>query len=394
MKNFEFPILAMHKAEYAAIQSWIADHKFLFENKNLYIFGAGIRGNLILMLLEKAHLKVAGFCDNSAEKLGAYVKEYKIFNPQTICANPKENYILISTENSKEIEAFLEERGYIIGKNYFTIKNNLYYSYCNEFFRRDNIKYILFGDCYFTDVDVDSLQDMSMGEMALNMLGTDNAKILSMHGMCIPGFYYLMKMQIKLGIKPSAVAFIVNIPFCNSIQTKLPQSQHTDLLKMIANDLPITDDEFSCYIKLTESRSHNISAISFSTNGNFKHKSERYVEKILTKSRYMYEFNEENENIVFMKKMIELLQENNIKPIPFFPALNYYVGIDFYGQDFIYRYESICEKIKNCIREYGVEILDMSFLLEKDCFQGERMTKFPSEDGKRREISMLCNMLR
>lgn len=394
MKNFEFPILSVNKQEYDAIQNWIACHKLgITADKNLYIFGAGIRGNMILKLLEEAQVEVAGFCDNSLEKQDAYVKEYKIYAPSDVCNNPEVNYILVSPENSAEIEKFLEERGYVKEKNYFTIKNNLYRQYCDEFYRKGNIEYILFGDCYFTDLDVDSLDDMSMGELAIKTLGKDVTKVLSIHGMCIPSFYYLMKMQIKLGVRPRAVAFIVNIPFCNSIQTKLPQSQHASLLKMIEADLPIADDEFSQYVKLTESRSHNINAKSFSTSSNAKRKNNIHIEKMLTKSRYMYKFEEDNENIIFLKKIIELLQENDIKPVPFFPALNYFVGIEFYGQDFMRSYKAICENIKRSISEYGVEILDMSFLLEKKYFLGERMTKFPDSNGKWIEISTLCNRL-
>lgn len=69
----------------------------LFQGQS-YIFGAGIRGNVILKLLEGASIRVAGFFDNSIEKQGVFVKEYKIFSPQEICDKPEENYILISPE--------------------------------------------------------------------------------------------------------------------------------------------------------------------------------------------------------------------------------------------------------------------------------------------------------
>lgn len=391
VKNFEFPVVAVDKEEYSAIQNWIESHRTMVSGKKLYIFGAGIRGNMMLKFLEEAHIAVAGFCDNSIEKQGAFVREYSIFDPVEICDKPEENFILISPENSGEIEKMLIERGYIEEKNYFTIKNNTYYSYCQEFLRKGNIEYIFWGDCYFTDLDVDDLYSQSMGELVTDKLGMDKSKVLSVHGMCIPGFYYLMKMQIKMGIKPKVVAFIVNIPFCNSIQTKLPQSQHPELFKMIQAGLPMQDSEFDRYVELAESRSHNINMKSFSTNSNATSRDEKYVEKLLTKTRYMYEYNEDNENIVYLKKMIELLKQNNIKPVPFIPALNYHTGIDFYGEDFMDRYCAICEQIKKCVKQYDVEVLDMSFLLEKENYTGSRMTKFPNAEGKEKEISLLCN---
>ncbi len=392
-KNFEFPILSIDKEEYTAIQNWIEDYREYIFGKKLYIFGAGIRGNMILKLLEEAHVKVAGFCDNSIEKQGAHIKEYKIFSPSEICANLKENYILISPENSEEIERMVEEKGFIRNKNYFVIKNHIYQSYQNEFFREEKIEYILFGDCYFTDLDVDDLQDKSMGELSIEKLGIEKTKLLSLHGMCIPGFYHLMQLQIKLGIIPKAVAFIVNVPFCNGIQTKLPQSQHAALLKQIREGLPIQCEDFEEYIKLAEARSHNINAKSFSTKGKRRGKDDNYVEKLLTKTRYMYDFREDNENIVYLNKMIELCLENQIKPVPFIPAINYDTGLKYYGQEFKNKYSAICDGIKGCTKKYGVEVLDMSYLLEKTYFTGDRMTKFPNSKGKEKEISLLCKEL-
>lgn len=392
-RNFEFPVISINRTEYDIIQSWIESYKTKFEDKKLYIFGAGIRGNVMLRLLEEAHIIVEGFCDNSIEKKGALVKEYQIYDPEEICSNPRENYVVVSPENSGEIEDYLEEKGYEKDRNYFVIKNNEYVSYCREFYNKDSKDYIFWGDCFFTDLDIDDLQDKTMGELAFEELGANRLKVLSMHGMCIPSFYYLMDLQIKMGIRPKAVAFIVNIPFCNSIQTKLPQSQHAELLKMIQKEMPMRDAGFDQYVALTEQRSHNINAQSFSSKVNKVGKDHNYVEKLLTKTRYMYEFNEENENIVYLKKMLELLQRNNIKPLPFIPALNYYVGIDFYGDDFLSRYKDICDKIKRCIGEYGIETLDMSFLFERKYYSGNRMTKFPNIEGKRREISRLCDAI-
>ncbi len=389
-RNFEFPIISISKTEYDILHNWIEDHKVSLEGKKLYIFGAGIRGSVILRLLEESNINVQGFCDNSIEKQGAYVKKYRIYNPIEICSNSKENYVLVSPENSVEIEEFLKKRGYIREKNYFVIKHDHYLSYCKEFYRKDNIEYIFWGDCYFTDLDIDDLQDKSMGELALEKLGGKKLKVLSMHGMCIPSFYYLMRLQIAMGIRPKAVAFIVNIPFCNSIQTKLPQSQHSELFKMIQKEMPVQDIEFDQYVVLTEKRSHNINAKSFSTKTNKVERDANYVEKLLTKTRYMYEFNEENENIVYLRKMLELLQRNKIKPMPFIPALNYYTGIDFYGEGFVNRYNAICDNIKKCVSEYGIKILDMSYLLKKEYYTGNRMTKFPNAEGKEKEISMLC----
>lgn len=48
-KNFEFPVISINKIEYNAIQQWIISHEDIFHDGiGLYIFGAGIRGNVFL----------------------------------------------------------------------------------------------------------------------------------------------------------------------------------------------------------------------------------------------------------------------------------------------------------------------------------------------------------
>lgn len=384
--NFEFPILSINRCEHKKVLEWIRTHEKLLNEKKLYIFGAGIRGNMMLKLLEEARITVAGFGDNNPEKQGKYVKEYPIYSMDEICADMSDKVILVSTENYHEIEAMLLAKGCGKDRDFFVIDSDIYEQFFHEFFRTGHIAHILFGDCFFTELDVDDLSGKTMGELALDELGSDITKVLSIHGMCIPGFYYLMKEQIRMGIVPKSVAFIVNIPFCNGIQTKLPQSQHSMLLKKIEGSLPVSSEEFARYVKLTEERSRNINAAGFSTNRVRNHDN---VEKILTKSRYMYEFNEKNENIEYLVKLIRLLQENHVKPVPFIPALNFYSGVTWFGDEFLRKYNAICQNIKTVVSSFDVDILDMSMLLDEEYFCGERMTKFPNEAGKAKEIGLL-----
>ena len=383
MINYEFPILSINKKEYGAVQNWIINVAPNLSDKKIYIFGAGIRGSMFLKILREANIEVAGFGDNAKEKQGAFVKEYPIFSMDEICADLENNVILIATENYVPIEKMLVERGCKRDINYYVIENSIYDDFYHEFFRNEKIEYICFGDCFFTEIDVDDLSGKTMGELIKEELGNEETKVLSMHGMCIPHFYYLMQEQLRMGIKPKAVTFIVNIPFCNGIQTKLPQSQHSVLLKRIEENLPEKSESFSQYVRLTERRSENINAKAFSSN---KSRNNVNVEMLLTRTRYMYELKEDNENIEYLKKMIALLLEHNIKPVPFIPALNYFSGVEWFGKDFLERYTKICEGIKRTVSAYDVEIVDMSMILDKSCFTGDRMTKFPGINGKMVEI--------
>ncbi len=386
-KNFEFPIMAIGQDEYEAVQEWIKIYQEIVQRRSLYIFGAGIRGNMFLKIMESAGIHIEGFCDSSKEKQGGYIGSYKIYAPDEIC-NIK-NYIVISSENSKEIEKYLIEKGYEKGINYFVINNNVYSSYINKFLKKKDIDYLLFGDCFFTDVDIEDLNGITMGNLAEQELGREKTKVLSLHGMCIPSFYHLMRIQLINGVHPKSVAFIVNVPFCDGIQTKLPQSQHFEMFEELANKIEIRDDFFAEYVALVKERTKNINAKAFFTKKNISMNVNENIEKLLTKSRYMYEFKRENENILYMEKLIDLLHENQIKAVPFIPALNYSIGEQYFGDEFLHRYSKICQSINEIVSEKGIELLDMSYLLDDSDFSGKRMTKFPNARGKEKVIAEL-----
>lgn len=390
-RNYEFPIVSMNKKEYMAISAWIEKNRNLFEEESndIYIFGAGIRGNMMLLLIENAGLKIRGFIDNSKEKQGGHVAGYAIYALEEIELRNNHVKILISTEDSYDIEAMLEQKGFMKDQNYYVIHNMIYDKYVDDFFCEKEIDYIAFGDCFFTEQDVDDLAGKTMGDVLIQKMG--KIKILSLHGMCIPSFYYLMLEQLRLGIRPKAVAFIVNIPFCNSIQTKLPQSQHYELFKRIAEKSEGLSEETLEYIELVKMRSQNINQKAFATQHTRNHE---HIDKMLTKSRYMYKFQKDNENVVYAKKMIEMLKKEGIKPVPFIPSLNTYVGEEWFGDDFIKKYSKICEDIKEYLNMDDVKVVDMSFLLKRDDYAGDRVTKFPTADGKNREMELLAEEMR
>ncbi len=382
-RNFEFPIVSLNKNDYESVMKWIRQEKeLLIENVPLYIYGAGIRGNMILVLLKKEGFFVKGFIDGAINKIGGNVGSYPIFSFEEIIDREGSDVrIIISPENSYDIEELLKKSGLREEKNYWVIRNRIYDIFFEDFRSALNAKYIAFGDCFFTDLDIDGLGNKTIGEILSTIVdrGQESLKILSLHGMCMPGFYHLMKILLSKGASPNSVAFIVNVPFCNSIQTKLPQSQHYELFRMIMENMDITDVEFSEYVDITRHRSKNINGNVFATSG--KRDSE-HIEKILTKERYMYEFNEDNENIVYMKKMIELLVCHGIKPVPFIPALNYSIAYGWFADEFIERYEAICRRISDIVQSYNVELLDMSRLLRPDQYIGNHMTKFPNAEGE------------
>ena len=83
---------------------------------------------------------------------------------------------------------------------------------------------------------------------------------------------------------------------------------------------------------------------------------------------YMYELKEDNECIVYMKKIVDLCRNNNIKLLFFIPPANYLYAEELYGEKFTQKYQANVDKLKRIVREYGADLLDLSYLLGQDEF--------------------------
>lgn len=388
-RNYEFPIVSVNQNDYEEVQAWVNRNKESVGNKQLFIYGAGIRGNMFLQMLNKSGIVVTGFVDGSEEKQGARVGNLRIYSLEDLKEN-QEKFILVSPENDKAILEKLKENGYRRYQDYDRIESTNYENYVKEFERKGDIRYLFFGDCFFPDLDINDLKYKSMGDMVKESLGIEQTKVLTMHGMCTPSFYHILRRQLAMGIMPEAVVFIVNVPFCTGIQTKLPQSQHPELFEKI--EQIGTDEEFSEYVQLTKNRANNINQKAFSTKLTDEKQKEN-VEKMLTKMRYMYKLDENNENIVFVKKIIALLKEHRIQAKPFIPAIHYKMGEAYWGEEFYKRYDEICRGLHRVMEEQQTELLDMSYLLQEDMFYGEYMTKFPNGIGKEKEVDALIEFV-
>ena len=74
----------------------------------------------------------------------------------------------------------------------------------------------------------------------------------------------------------------------------------------------------------------------------------------------------ETEGIQYLKKIIQLARENNIKVIPFVPPVNYELGERIFGADFNKRYAKNVNKIDSIVRENDLELLEMSYSLKQN----------------------------
>lgn len=103
------------------------DASVLFNDKNIYIWGAGQKGRGFVLALKRNGFKVKAFLDSSPLLRGTEYQGIPTLDPKTILNNPatlKESFILIASvdKKNKEIFALCQNAGLTKGKDFINIQ--------------------------------------------------------------------------------------------------------------------------------------------------------------------------------------------------------------------------------------------------------------------------------
>ncbi|MCM1992625.1 hypothetical protein [Oceanirhabdus seepicola] len=364
-RNFAWPVTIMPYEDYIALKECVEKHRDLLINKEIIIFGAGIRGSLFCKLMEKFGYNQLLFCDNNPDKCGGYINQYEIHSPELIEEKRDNAIVLISVENGYSIEKQLEKSGYIKNKTYFFVESLIYPSYIEEFFRIDPIEILFLGDCGLSQISINDTNHNNLGHMIKNSFGEKRAKVLAMHGMGIRSYYNILKGQLHLGIIPKVVGLMVNFEVFTGKHHLLPRTQHVNLFGKILDDLQNPEFELVEYHQLIEERFNNFKLdVSSNYQGDHLENNRRMVLRM----NYMYNIKKNTEDMEYLIKILELCKDKGIRVLPFIPPVNYEYAFECIGEKFKVAYDTNCEKMKAWVREQGDELLDLSYILGSEYF--------------------------
>lgn len=367
--NFAWPVTTLCKYDYSALCIFVESNKNTLESKKLVIFGAGIRGTAFSLMLEGMGYNNICFTDNNEKKIGGMINQFPIESFSELLKEKEEIIIIISVENGDSIKEQLLEYGFIENSNMFMVDSGLYPKYINEFNREGNINFLVMGDCGLTDISIKDKNFINVEEMVKHGLGEENTKVLAMHGMGMRAFYNVIHAQIKYRSKPKVIAVMANFEVFTGKQHLLPRSQHAKLMELLSRSVMEDDEELKEYAELAKERFDNFRIDYFASsksvlNSMNKEKNDR----IVLKMNYMYKLKEDNECVVYLKRIINLCKSENIHLFFFIPPVNYMYAEQLLGEEFTVKYHENIERLSNIIKAYDVEVLDLSYILDSSQF--------------------------
>lgn len=383
--NFAWPVTSVNSEDYYAFMTCLNEYGGIWSKKKLCIFGAGIRGTEFSILLIKAGYKNIIFTDNNPKKWDGTINGFPIISPEKLIEKKGVLSILISTENSFDIEEQLKHMGFLENSDFFTVKSYLYEKYINEFKRTNLNQVLIMGDCEFSKVSLSDSNMEHLGSMIKSRLGEDQVKILAMHGMGLRAHYHIFKAQLQMNMKPQVLMIMINLDTLTGKQHLLPRSQHYPLLYQLSQSIS-PDEEFHLYLEAAEERSKNLQIeISTPLSGTLSEKALENKSRIYFKLNYMYELQEDNEGVLYLIKLLRLAKKKNITVIPFIPPVNYVLGQDLCGSSFTKAYDKNIKKLQKLVNQEEIRLLDLSYTLKPEFF-AEKTTPDETANEKGREI--------
>lgn len=371
-KNYAWPITAISKENYQVIVDCIQSN-IIFRERQILIFGAGIRGAELAVIMQTQGLHNIVFTDNNSEKWGGMVDTHPIISVEEALRLRGRVVAIISVEEGSEICGQLETAGFVRDEDYFYPLPNLYERFISEFKRPLHNKILMMGDCMFEVVAFGDANKDSLTEMFHQKFGYENVKLLTMHGMGLPAFYHVLKAQINMGYKPDVFVVMLNLETLTGKQHLLPRSQHTKLMQAVSELAPDPDGELKRYYQLTQERVKNVQAEFFTTDKfsaghNYAGMISDSASRVFFKLHYMYELDTNIESLVYLRKIMKLGEEQGINIIPFVPPVNYERGTELFGAEFESAYSKNLQKLAEMVKSGGAEILDLSHTCVKEEF--------------------------
>ena len=396
LKDFSWPTNTFNSDDHTMFCKCIEENRSSFVERDIFLFGAGIRGCLFLSFCQKKEIPVTGIVDNDKNKQGGTIlSSYPIFSLQDVLTRFPNAFFIISVEISDSIIKQLIGAGKMMGRDFFSVPPMLYKSFIHSFYT-PQARRIFLGDCLFSTVGMSDTDMTSLGALLLEQLGSDIYKILSIHGMPMHTFYHMLDLQIKMKYSIDLVILAVNTVMFSGKKGQLPRAQHTPLLKEIQGQLPFYDSEFDDYIKLTEERMRRFRTDAFVSNAKTatSHNNENIV-RLRTKQNYIYELHPDNESVIFLKRFIALCNVAGIRLILFFPPINYQHGENILGEQFTRQCKLNMKKLKEALLGGLYETIDMSFSLESDYFAAtDTINEITNYEGRLRERDTICEYLK
>lgn len=369
----EWHLKSAEKELINAFTSFLSEKQHLFNQKQLYVWGASVRGTLLGIMLEDSGWNNFSYLDNDDRKWGEQIHGHSILSPDQL----KEHtgiYVIVPIEYGESLREQLVNMGLQEHHSFSILQSGINETFVEEFYRAYDNKYLILGETFLNEVVISDNNPRSMKELLWQTFGKAHTKILSMNCMGMESFYHLLKLQKELFGTPKEVWLFLNYETLTAYHHLLSRAQHADVWKLIQQQKQIISNEFTRYIRKTETRAENYQIESAYSPKRVSVDSEDArisSQKEYLRQNMMYELDLSCEESRYLKKILEFSRENKISVMGISVPVNISLAERYWGNRFSEIYTENNDKLRGLFLNQNANFIDFGNFLSEQYFCAE-----------------------
>lgn len=336
------------------------------ENRIIVIYGAGARGKMIANILTQSGIEKFLFCDRNRELIGKLVHGKECIAPEQMYKNSEKYFVLITPSNTEEIENELLRNGFQPEKNFVNYSKALTSCFMEFFDREQENGVLLLGDCYWVACDANSENKACLyDELESYIEKEKDINRLAMNALTISEYYWIFRAYIEKGNRPDIVMVSVDIRNFNGVNHMLPGVQHVDLIEKISEKVYV--EGLAEHIEEKTIKSEKGMPVHHFAD---KQVEQWTRERNEIKLNYCYRWKSENEEMMYLIKLIDAINKMGAIPALIFLPVNFETAKEEFEIDFMDQYEKNKQKVMEGTEAYAPYIIDLSYRVGREGFSG------------------------
>lgn len=363
-------IQVMQKSYFCFFENFIKEHLDMLHQSRVFIFGAGIRGCNLLWILKAYNFSDVYFVDNNAHKQGTALEECPVLSFEEASRCTKKHVFLCPVENGNSILEQLSGSGRKENEDYFDLDFSFtdYWEVISELKKQASDYTLLFGCCVLSSYILQNSRASSLGEILKTRLFSGPCKLCTLPGFYPAIYYYAIKTCMRIqNSSPQLILMLMEVsslsPYAPMMMGTQNYQQHRCFIEQLAMMVP-EDQEMQEYLQKVNER------LERSKRGNSPTKAENTLEatRKIYKLKYMYQLREDDEAVIYTKKILAKMEESHVPVVLLFPPVDYQRGEQIWGECFMDKFSTVVKRMQSFLGRFSCGIIDASFIAESDMF--------------------------
>lgn len=382
----------IEKTLYQSFQEQISAALGYAGNKEIAVWGAGVRGLMAGMILEDLGREKFIYIDNDVSRQGKSLSGHSIKSFAEI--NMQDIFVIISMEIHSEVTDGLIKLGFVENIDFSILslddKKSLF-----EKLIAEKKKTFICGKAILHTVPVEEREEEDLAELLEEKIGMEWIKVLGMPCMGLKNIYYLVRYEISHNPKLQNIVIMINFMMITSYNHLLPRVQKLELLEYLWKEAETEGNEeekrelTEAYFTAKERAKNYKLENQYSPGRIDSDRPNRLILKDYFEISDMEQLDPSCESFSYLRKILKFAKEKGINVVLMLEPMNMKLSREL-NNHFPEIYSIKCRFLADLAAEYNARFVNSQGVVENRWFLN---TNRPGNAIKKRGRILLADFI-